>query len=320
MTYFDKLDKNSKSAIRDGFGEGMYEARKLNKNVVTLTADLKGSVKLEQFEKDFPNDFFEVGIAEQNMMGMAAGMCLNNKIPFVTSFASFNPGRNWDQLRVSVCYSNHNVKILGGHAGLATGEDGATHQILEDIAITRVIPNLTVIVPCDKEQAKKAAIEASKYYGPVYLRSTREKSLNITNSETDFVIGKAQVLDKGDDVTIIACGLALQFALEASKLLKKEKISATVINLHTIKPLDEKKILDYAKKTRAIVTVEEHQILGGMGSAISEFLSSNYSVPIEFVGIKNTFGESGKGYDLFKKYGLSVEEIVSATRRVIKRK
>lgn len=319
INYIDYLDKKSKGSTRVGFGLGILEATRNNKNIVALTADLKGSVCLEKFEKEFPNNFYEFGISEQNMMSAAAGMCLNNKIPFVTSFAVFNPGRNWDQLRVSVCYSNHNVKILGSHAGLTTGPDGATHQALEDIAITRVLPNLVVIVPCDEEEAIKATIAASEHKGPVYLRVSREKSLNITNKDSKFEIGKAIVLDEGKDITIIACGLTVQFALEARAKLLEENIDASVINLHTIKPLDEKTILEYAKKTKRIVTIEEHQKAGGMGSAVCEFLAENYPVPVEIIGVEDSFGESGEGYELLKKYNISTEEIIRRVKKVMKR-
>ena len=319
QTLANYLDKKSKGSTRVGFGLGILEATRNNKNIVALTADLKGSVCLEKFEKEFPNNFYEFGISEQNMMSAAAGMCLNNKIPFVTSFAVFNPGRNWDQLRVSVCYSNHNVKILGSHAGLTTGPDGATHQALEDIAITRVLPNLVVIVPCDEEEAIKATIAASEHKGPVYLRVSREKSLNITNKDSKFEIGKAIVLDEGKDITIIACGLTVQFALEARAKLLEENIDASVINLHTIKPLDEKTILEYAKKTKRIVTIEEHQKAGGMGSAVCEFLAENYPVPVEIIGVEDSFGESGEGYELLKKYNISTEEIIRRVKKVMKR-
>ncbi|MCA9496364.1 MAG: transketolase family protein [Nanoarchaeota archaeon] len=314
------MEKNF-GEIRSGFGKGLVEATKTNKNIVALCADLTDSLKLTEFKEKYPNNFFEFGIAEQNMMSAAAGMCLNNKIPFVTSYAAFNPGRNWDQLRISICYSNHNVKILGGHAGLTTGPDGATHQALEDITLTRVLPNLTIIVPCDEEEMKKATIAAAKYKGPVYLRSTREKSKNITTENSPFIIGKANVLySKGNDITIIACGITVQFALEAIIKLKKENITANLINLHTIKPLDEKTILKYAKKTNAILTCEEHQKNGGMGSAISELLSQKYPIPIEIIGIDNSFGESGNGYELLNKYNISTKEIINKTKKLIKRK
>lgn len=318
-SYYSKLDLKSKGSTRQGFGKGMLEATRKNKNVVALTCDLKPSVQLEAYEKEFPNNFFEFGISEQNMMSAAAGMCLNNKIPFVTSFAVFNPGRNWDQLRVSVCYSNHNVKVLGSHAGLTTGPDGATHQALEDIAITRVLPNLVVIVPCDEEESRKATLESAKFTGPVYLRVSREKSLNITNEKSEFKIGKANVLDDGKDVTIIACGLTVQFALEAKEILLKENIDAAVINLHTIKPLDTKTILEYAKKTKRIVTIEEHQKAGGMGSAVCEYLSENFPIPIEIIGVEDTFGESGEGYELLQKYKISTNEIVKRVKKIMKR-
>lgn len=312
--------KQNYGSVRNGFGEGLAQAAKSNKNIVALCADLKDSLKLTQFIKENPNRYFEMGICEQNMMSAAAGMCINDKIPFVVSYAVFNPGRNWDQLRVSVCYSKHNVKVIGGHAGLTTGPDGATHQALEDIAITRVIPNLTVIVPCDEEEARKATLAITKYNGPVYLRLSREKSLNITDKMSKFEIGKANVLKEGKDVTIIATGLTVQFALEAQKQLKKEKINATIINLHTIKPLDEKTILTYAKKTKAIVTIEEHQKIGGVGSAVAEYLSQNYPVPIEIIGTEDTFGESGDGYELLEKYNISTKEVIKKVKKVIKRK
>lgn len=320
-SYYSKLDLKSLGQARQGFGEGLLEAGKKNKNIVAMCADLTGSVKVNLFAEKYPKRFFEMGICEQNMMGAAAGMCLNEKIPLVASYAAFNPGRNWDQLRVSVCYSNHNVKILGGHAGLTTGPDGATHQALEDIAITRVIPNLDVIVPCDELEAKKATIEMMKTKTPTYLRVSREKSLNITNKNSKFEIGKANILDIGNDVTIIACGITVQFALEAKyELLEKHNIDATVINLHTVCPIDEKAIIKYAKLTGAIVTVEEHQISGGMGSAVSEVLSRKYPTPQEFVGVNNTFGESGDGYELLTKYKISTQAIISAVKKVIKRK
>ncbi len=320
LTLFDTLDKNSKGSTRVGFGKGIVDAAKTNKNIVALTADLKPSVQLTQFEKLYPKRFFEMGISEQNMASAATGMTINNKIPFITSFAAFNPGRNWDQIRVSICYSNANVKILGSHAGLTTGPDGATHQALEDIAITRVLPNMTVIVPCDEEEARQATIASANHIGPVYLRVSREKSINIFNKKSKFEIGKAQILEKGNDVTIIACGITLQFALEAKQILKTQGISATIINLSTIKPLDTKTLLNYAKKTKAIVTIEEHQVTGGMGSAISEYFSQNYPIPIEIIGVEDSFGESGEGYELLEKYNISTKEIIKRVKKVLKRK
>ncbi len=321
IPYYEFLNLDSLGSTRKGFGKGIVLARKKNKRVVALTADLKPSVQLVDFEKKFPNDFYEFSITEQNMMSAAAGMCLNNKIPVVTSFAVFNPGRNWDQLRVSVCYSNHNVKVLGSHAGLSTGPDGATHQALEDIAITRTLPNLTVIVPADEEESKKVIMEAIKLDGPVYIRVSREKSLNITNEDSKFEIGKANILDYGRDVTIIASGLTLQFALEASKILRyKFGVRSEVINLHTIKPLDVNTILRSVKRTGAIVSIEEHQRMGGMGSAIAEVIVEKYLVPMEIIGVEDVFGESGDGYELLNKYGISTQEIIKRVKKVIRRK
>lgn len=306
--------------IRQGFGEGLLEAGKKDKKVVALTADLTGSVKVDLFKKEFKERFFQFGIAEQNMMSAAAGMCLNDKIPFVVSYAVFNPGRNWDQLRVSVCYSNHNVKIIGGHAGLTTGPDGATHQALEDIAITRVLPNLTVVVPCDEIEAKKATLAIAKHKGACYLRLTREKSINITTKNTPFKIGKANILKEGEDVTILCCGLTVQFAIKAREELLKQNITAEIINVHTIKPLDTKTILKSVKKTNCIVTCEEHQLAGGLGSAVSEFLSQNLPIPQEFVAVQDTFGESGDGYELLEKYGISTKNIINKVKKVLERK
>lgn len=319
--YIDKLDLMSFGQIRKGFGEGLLKAGNDNSNICALCCDLTESLKVDSFAKKYPERFFEFGISEQNMMSAGAGMCLNGKIPFVVSYAAFNPGRNWDQLRVSICYQNSNVKIIGGHAGLTTGPDGATHQMLEDIAITRCLPNLKIIVPCDEEEARKATIEISKEEGPVYLRLSREKSLNITRSSSKFEIGKVNVLDKGDDVTIIASGICVQFALKAKKeLFEKYKIDATVLNLHTIKPLDKETILKYAKKTGAVVTIEEHQKMGGMGSCVCEFLCENYIVPIEIIGVEDSFGESGGGYELLEEYNVSEKEIIKRVLKVIKRK
>lgn len=313
-----KKNKNNFGQIRNGFGMGILELVKSNKNIVALTGDLKDSLKLTEFAKSFKNNFFEFGISEQNMMSAAVGMAINNKIPFVVSYAAFNPGRNWDQLRISVCYSNSNVKIIGGHAGLTTGPDGATHQILEDIAITRVLPNLTVIVPCDEEEAKKATIAIGKLNGPCYLRLTREKSLNITSQDSDFEIGKANILKKGNDITIIACGVTVQFALSAHDKLKKIGIKSTIINLHTIKPLDTKTILKFAKLTNKIITIEEHQKIGGLGSAISEYLSQHYPTKIEMIGIEDLFGESGDGYELLEKFNISEKEIIKRAKKLLK--
>ncbi len=322
-----KTPKNSLTTIssktygqtRNGFGKALVELGQSNKNVVVLCADLKQSLKVDEFAKQYPIRFYEFGIAEQNMMSAAAGMTIINKIPFVVSYAAFNPGRNWDQLRVSVCYSNANVKILGGHAGLTTGPDGASHQALEDIAITRTLPNLVVLVPCDEEEARKATIAAVKHKGPVYIRASRENCLNITNKYSKFEIGTANVLREGEDITIIACGITTQFAIQASDKLREQKIKAAVINLHTIKPLDEKTILKYAKKTNKIITIEEHQIQGGMGSAVAEYLSQNYPTKIEMIGVNDSFGESGDGYELLEKYNISSSEIIKRAKSLMRK-
>ena len=324
----EKLEKNAENkfiinkngSIRDGFGKGLLECAKNNENVVVLCADLTDSLKLGEFKKNFSNRFYEMGIAEQNMMGAAAGMCLNNKIPFVVSYAVFNPGRNWDQLRVSVCYSNHNVKIIGGHAGLTTGPDGATHQALEDIAITRVLPNLTVIVPCDELEAKKAVVEMIKHKGPVYLRLTREKSEILTEDSTPFKIGKINKLKEGKDITIFTNGLCLQYVVKAYEELKKLNISVSIINVHTIKPLDKDNILSELRKTNLALIVEEHQKIGGLGSAICELSCENYPVLMEIIGVDDKFGESGDGYELLEKHGINVQNIVNKCVELIKRK
>jgi transketolase len=311
---------DTKGSTRVGFGKAMLELGKKNSAIVALCADLTDSLKLEEFKNNLPKQFFEMGICEQNMMSAAAGMALIGKIPFVVSYAVFNPGRNWDQLRVSVCYSNHNVKVIGGHAGLTTGPDGATHQALEDIAITRVIPNLTVVVPCDETQAYQATIAIANFFGPCYLRLSREKSENIIFTSIPFQLGKAQVLIDGSDVAIFCCGLTVQFALQAQKQLSLEGISCAIINIHTIKPLDESTVLEYAKKCGLVVTCEEHQTIGGLGGAIAELLAKRLPTPQEFVGITDTFGESGEGYELLDQYGISVKNIIAKVKQVLRRK
>lgn len=305
---------------RNGYGHGLVALGKKNANVVVLTGDLSESTKAELFEKEFPERFIECGVAEQNMMGVAAGLALAGKIPFVSSYAVFSPGRSWDQLRVSVCYSNANVKIAGSHAGLSVGPDGATHQALEDIAITRVLPNLTVIVPCDYEEAKKCTIAAASYKGPVYFRFGRSATPVVTTPETPFEIGKHLVLRKGTDVTIAACGGMVYEALLAAEELKKKKISAEVINCHTIKPFDEQTLLTSIKKTKHCVTAEEHQITGGLFGAVSEVLARNLPCPIEPVGMMNTFGESGQPAELLAKYGMKAQNIVNAAIKSLKRR
>lgn len=308
------------AATREGFGQGLLELGKINKNVVALTADLKDSTKVGEFAKNFPERFVECGVAEQNMMGIAAGIALSGKIPFATSYATFSPGRNWDQLRVSVCYSQANVKAIGCHTGVSVGPDGATHQALEDIALTRVLPNLTVVVPCDSIQAKRATLAIGNLIGPAYLRLTREKTPVMTTEDTPFELGKAQIFREGTDVAIIGAGPVLYNAVVAAMELEKAGVSVCVVNLHTIKPIDAATIIDVAKKCGAVVTLEEHQVMGGVGSAVAEVLVKNYPVPVEFVGMQDSFGESGEPEELIEKFGMGVGSIVGAVKQVIKRK
>jgi transketolase len=305
---------------RNGYGDGLLALGKKNSNVVVLTGDLSESTRAEGFQKSYPDRFIECGVAEQNMMGVAAGLALAGKIPFVSSYAVFVPGRSWDQLRVSVCYSKSNVKIAGAHAGISVGPDGATHQALEDIAITRVLPDLTVIVPCDYEEAKKCTIAAAAHRGPVYFRFGRSATPVVTIPETPFEIGKHLVLRKGTDVTIAACGVMVYEALMAAEALSKKKISAEIINCHTIKPFDEQTLVTSLKKTGHCVTAEEHQITGGLFGAVSETAARRFPCPIEPVGMPNHFGESGEPNELLKKYGMKANDIVEAVLRVIKRK
>ncbi|TAJ51317.1 MAG: transketolase family protein [Chitinophagaceae bacterium] len=306
---------------RGGFGEGMYEIGKENENVVVLTADLAGSLKLGPFIKDFPNRFVQVGIAEANMIGIAAGMTIGGKIPYTTTFANFSTGRVYDQIRQSVAYSDKNVKICASHAGLTLGEDGATHQILEDIGLMKMLPGMTVIVPCDFNQTKAATKAIAAHHGPVYLRFGRPKWPNFTKEDgSDFVIGKAQQLSEGTDVTIFACGHMVWKAIEAGRILEEKGISVELINLHTIKPLDEAAIIASLSKTKCAVTVEEHNIIGGMGDAVAQVAARHIPVPIEYIGTNDTFGESGKPTELLTKYGLDTPFIVAAAEKVMARK
>lgn len=314
------LQNLEKVATRDGYGIGLLKAAEKNKNVVALCCDLTDSTKVDIFKKKYPARFIEVGVAEQNMAGLAAGLALSGKIPFISSYAAFSPGRNLDQIRVSICYNNLNVKIQGAHAGISVGPDGATHQALEDISLMRILPNMTVLVPADALQAEKATIASLHVKGPVYIRVGRNKTQLVTKKETPFKIGKADVYRKGSDVCIIACGSMVYQALVAAENLAKEKISAEIINCHTIKPLDAKTIISAVKKTRAVVTAEEHQIAGGLGGAIAELISLNCPAPLEMVGIKDTFGESGEPDELLKKYGCTNSEIQIAAKKAIKRK
>ncbi len=313
---------------RNGYGDGLVEAGKKNANVVVLCCDLTESTRSQAFKDAFPDRFVEIGVAEQNMAGVAAGMALEGKVPFCSSYAVFNPGRNWDQIRVSVCYNRANVKIVGAHAGISVGPDGATHQALEDIAITRVLPNMTVLAPCDAIETKKATLAAAKLNGPVYLRFTREKTPVFTTDKTPFTIGVANVLKQGKDVTIIACGPLVYEALVAAKELDIKKklngnytdINCEVINCHTIKPIDVKTIVKSVKKTGCVVTVEEHQVAGGLGGAVAEVLAKHCPAPIEMIGMPDTFGQSGEPGELLREYGMDVKHIMSAIKKVIRRK
>ncbi|TSD02463.1 MAG: transketolase [Parcubacteria group bacterium Athens0714_24] len=313
-------DDIEQEPTRFGFGRGLALAGKENKEIVALCADLTDSTKISDFKKEFPERFIEVGIAEQNMASLAAGLAAAGKIPFISSYAMFSPGRNWEQVRTTICYNNVNVKIAGAHSGVSVGPDGATHQAIEDIAITRVIPNMVVLVPCDSIETEKATLAAAKFVGPVYMRFAREKTPVFTTKETPFEIGKAEILREGKNISIIACGPLVYEALKAAEILSKEGIETEVINNHTIKPMDKKTILDSIKKTGCVVTVEEHQAMGGMGSAVCEVLAQEFPVPVELVGVKDRFGESGEPNELLKAFGLVAENIIEAAKKVIKRK
>ena len=305
---------------RNGYGDGVVEAGKKNDNVVVLCCDLTESTRSLKFEQTFPERFVEVGIAEQNMAGIAAGMAFSGKVPFISSYATFNPGRNWDQIRVSICYSMANVKIMGAHAGISVGPDGATHQALEDIAITRVIPNMNVIVPCDYWETKKAAEQMAEIEEPFYMRFGRDKVPVITTEDTPFQIGKADTYRDGGDAAVIACGSLVYEALVAAEALYSEGIDVRVINSHTVKPIDEDAITKAARETGAVVTAEEHQVHGGLGSAVAELLSQTCPVPIEYVAVMDSFGESGEPDQLMEKYGLKSGDIIKAVKKVLERK
>ncbi|MBW3017105.1 transketolase family protein [Candidatus Woesearchaeota archaeon] len=304
-------------STRDGFGKGLLKAGQ-NKKVVSVNADLSESCKTITFKEKYPDRFVEVGVAEQNLMGVAAGLSLAGFIPFASSFACFSPSRSWDQLRISVCYSNLNVKIAGSHGGLITGKDGASHQALEDIAITRCLPNMTVVVPADSLEAEKAVLESIKIKGPVYIRVSRDKTPVLTKENSIFEIGKANTIKKGNDASIIACGDMVHIALEAAKLLKNQGIDARVINCHTIKPIDKKAIIKAAKETGHIVTAEDHQSIGGLGSAVAEVVAENCPVPMQIIGVNDKFGESGEPKELLNKYGLSANHIAKAVIKLRK--
>ncbi len=304
---------------RSGFGDGILEAGRKNENVIALTADLLGSMKLNAFVKEFPERFIQCGIAEANMIGVAAGLTIGGKIPFTTTFANFSTGRVYDQIRQSVAYSGKNVKICASHAGLTLGEDGATHQILEDIGLMKMLPGMTVIVPADYNQTKAATMAIAEMDGPVYLRFGRPV-WPIFTQESDFVIGKAQKISEGTDVSIFACGHLVWKAIEAGRILEEKGISVEIINIHTIKPLDSTAILASISKTKCAVTCEEHNIIGGLGDSIAQLASKNLPIPIEFIGTNDTFGESGTPAQLLTKYGLDAPNIVAAAEKVLGRK
>lgn len=340
LKLFDK-DVEMK-AIRDGYGDGLVIAGEADKNVVVLCADLTESTRSQKFAEKWPDRFFEIGVAEQNMAAIAAGLGVSGKIPFISSYACFSPGRNWEQIRTTVAYNDSNVKIAGHHAGLMTGPDGATHEMTEDIAIMRAMPNTRIFVPCDAIEAKKATVAAAKLWGPTYIRFAREKTAVVTTEDTPFTPGKAEVFwhssairqahggepgrttgsgqAKKPQAVIFAAGVLVHYALLAAKELEKEKMPVAVVNVHTIKPLDEASIVEWAKKTGAVVTAEEHQVYGGLGGAVAEVLARKAPTPMEFIGLQNTFGESGVPKDLIDKYGMGIKDIKRAALKVIKRK
>lgn len=309
--------------IREGFGIGLVEAADADPNVVGLCADLTESTKMDAFAKKYPERFVQIGVAEQNLAAVASGMAAAGKVPFISSYAMFSPGRNWEQIRTTICYNERHVVIAGSHAGVSVGPDGATHQAIEDIALMRPIANMTVIAPCDANEARKATIAAAGLPGPVYIRLARDKTPVFTTAETSFEIGKAYEVWRPEDspfVAIIACGSLVHNAILAAVELEKEGIGAIVINNHTVKPMDEETVIAAAKEAGAVVTVEEHQVMGGMGSAVAEVLAKNCPVPMEFVGVQNQFGESGLPTELIEKFGMGVSSIVKAVHHVIKRK
>ena len=318
MRMIDFTNLGSKDT-RSGFGEALLELGRKDENIVALCADLTGSLKMNAFAKEFPERFFEVGIAEANMIGLAAGLTIGGKIPFTGTFANFSTARVYDQIRQSVAYSNKNVKICASHAGITLGEDGATHQSLEDIGMMKMLPNMTVISPCDFNQTKAATLAIARHIGPVYLRFGRPKVPNFTPPDQEFVIGKAVLLEEGNDVTIIATGHLVWKALEATRILAGKGIRAEVINIHTIKPLDDEAILASVKKTGCVVSAEEHMRNGGLGDSIAQLLVRQFPAPMEMVAVDDTFGESGKPEELLTKYGLDTPELVEAVQRVIRR-
>jgi transketolase len=305
---------------RSGFGDGIHALGAANDRVVALTADLAGSLKLNAFMRDFPARFIQCGIAEANMMGVAAGLATAGHIPFTTTFANFSTGRVYDQIRQSIAYSNKNVKICASHAGLTLGEDGATHQILEDIGLMKMLPGMTVIVPCDYHQTRAATIALADHTGPAYLRFGRPVWPVFTPADQPFTIGKAQHLAHGTDITLFACGHMVWKAIEAGKALEDQGISVELLNIHTIKPLDEAAVLAALQKTRCAVTAEEHNVIGGLGDSIAQLAARHLPTPIEFIGTQDTFGESGKPLELLRKYGLETEHILAAAHKALARK
>ncbi|MEE4198922.1 MAG: transketolase family protein [Bacteroidales bacterium] len=315
-----KFEYTEKKDTRSGFGAGLYELGKQNENVVALCADLTGSLKMNQFADEFPERFFQCGIAEANMMGVAAGLTVGGKIPFAGTFANFATGRVYDQVRQSIAYSGKNVKICASHAGITLGEDGATHQIMEDIGLMKMLPGMTVINPCDFNQTKAATLAIADHEGPVYLRFGRPKVPNFTPENQPFAIGKALVLTEGTDVTIFATGHLVWESIEAARKLEQKGISVEIINIHTIKPLDEEAVLTSVLKTKAVVTAEEHLMNGGLGDSIAQLLSRKMPTPLEMVAVNDQFGESGKPNELMTKYGIDSTSVIKAVEAVLKRK
>jgi transketolase len=309
-------------ATRDGFGQGLVQAADRNDQVVGLCADLTGSMRMRKFVKKFPNRFVQVGVAEQNLVATAAGLALGGKIPFAASFAAFSPSRSYDQIRTTVAYSDLNVTIVGGHGGLATGEDGATHQMLEDIAMMTALPEMVVVQPCDAEQARQATLALAEHTGPAYLRLSRPK-VKTVSQDVSFELGQSQILKKGTDITIFSTGIVTQQALTAAHKVESEGISVQLINIHTLKPIDEQAILKAARETQAIITVEDHQINGGLGSTVCQVLAQNYTrnlekpVPVKLIGVEDRFGESGHWKKLYQKYGLSSAQIVDQIKQIL---
>lgn len=305
---------------RNGYGDGVVRAGEKNENVIVLCADLTASTRSDEFKEKFPSRFVQMGVHEQLLAALAAGMALEGKIPYITSYAMFCPGRAWEMVRTNICLNEANVKIIGSHAGVSVGPDGATHQAIEDIAIMRPIPRITIIAPCDVIEARKATEAIAEISGPCYARFAREKTPVFTTEDTPFAVGRAEVFREGDDVAVVACGPLVHNALLAAEELAQENINVRVVNSHTIKPLDEKTILAAAKECGALVTVEEHQITGGLGGAVAEYLSGAHPVPIERIGVQNLFGQSGKPQELIEHYGMGVEHIKEAIRRAVARK